>query len=112
MCSSVVRKSIATHTLTLLFGAISLSGGCSVAETAWEFRDSPVQPIDAGNPRPLADSPSHFSTAASFADGTPQPPSLFSADYVNTVGRDIACTFTAPVRWDGRDWLVAGGAAA
>lgn len=49
-------------------------------------------------------------------DGAPgtTPPELnpFSKAYAGLVWEDIKATFTAPARWDTRDWLVAGGVAA
>ena len=44
--------------------------------------------------------------------GKPVDESLFSLDYLKTIGRDIKATFTAPARWDRNDWLIAGGVAA
>lgn len=36
---------------------------------------------------------------------------LFSWDYLSLLGEDIAQTFTAPARWETRDWLIFSGVA-
>jgi membrane-associated phospholipid phosphatase len=36
---------------------------------------------------------------------------LFSLDYVKLIGQDIIYTFTAPARWDSKDWLIFAGVA-
>src|SRR5204862_8019236 len=38
--------------------------------------------------------------------------SLFSKDYLKLVGSDIKETFTAPLHWERKDWLIFGGVAA
>ncbi len=38
-----------------------------------------------------------------------RPDSLFSRDYVNLLADDTRAILTAPLRWDHRDWLMAGG---
>lgn len=38
-----------------------------------------------------------------------RPDSLFSRDYVNLLADDTRAILTAPLRWDRRDWLMAGG---
>jgi membrane-associated phospholipid phosphatase len=46
------------------------------------------------------------------ASGPANQESLFSTEYWRLVGRDIEETFTAPIRWETRDWLVFSGIAA
>jgi membrane-associated phospholipid phosphatase len=38
--------------------------------------------------------------------------SLFSKDYLKLIGSDIKETFTAPLRWERKDWLIFGGVTA
>jgi membrane-associated phospholipid phosphatase len=46
------------------------------------------------------------------ATGQSNTESLFSKDYWKLVGSDIKATFTAPARWDRKDWLIFGGVTA
>jgi|SRR6266853_464535 len=65
--------------------------------------------LDAAHSRLVStDSDSNKITAT----GQSETESLFSKDYWKLVGSDIKETFTAPVRWDRKDWLIFGGVTA
>src|SRR3954452_2048867 len=106
MRSGIVRQAIPIYRIALLFSAMSLLGGCSIAATEPAFFDSATLFTGEDQPGPTADSRPSRPSTPSIANEPAQAPSLFSADYVKSVGRDIALTFTAPSRWDQGDWLV------
>jgi hypothetical protein len=72
-----------------------------------EFRSVVWAPEDSPRLRLVTVDTNSNSRAPS--EAVPPPESLFSKDYWKLVGLDIKETFTAPARWETRDWLIAGG---
>jgi hypothetical protein len=112
MRRAIVLRPIVIRGGTLLFAALLLLSGCSAAAPEPLFSHSQLSEAAASTTEPRPESHPAPATSASLADRAPQRPNLFSTDSVKTVGNDIVYTFTAPARWDGGDWLIAGGAAA